>query len=136
MRAAMLLLTITFLIPQRLHAQWQKCAGFMHFGENKGVSLLSRATLPAFDVGGTFEKYWGPVMLRVGLSELIVRYGNAVVNPGLSLTSPQPPSGPLGTRASPMVGLGFAILGATAPGDLRRRPGAVTTTMMLEFLAS
>jgi hypothetical protein len=84
-------------------------AGFMHFSEDKGAVLLNRNTLPAFDVGGTCERYFGPVILRFGLSELIVPYGKAKVIPGLPVTPPPPPPGPLGTRAGPMVGFGFAV---------------------------
>jgi hypothetical protein len=82
-------------------------AGFIHFGKHNGVSLISRSTVPAFDVGGTLERYLGPVVLRVGLSELIVPYGNATASPGPLVTPPPP--GPLGTRASPIVGFGFAV---------------------------
>lgn len=84
-------------------------AGFMHFGTDQGVSLLSRGTVPAFDVGGTFERYLGPVILRFGLGELIVPYGNTKVIPSPLLMPPQAAPGPLGTRASPMVSVGFAI---------------------------
>ena len=55
----------------------QARAGFLHFGNNNGASLLTRNTVPAFDVGGSVERYLGPVILRFGLSELIVPYGNA-----------------------------------------------------------
>jgi hypothetical protein len=84
-------------------------AGFMHFSQDKGVSLLTKDSFPAFDVGGSLERYLGPVILRFGLSELIVPYGNARVSPGPPVTPAQPPPGPLGTRASPMVGVGFAV---------------------------
>src|SRR5215472_15279191 len=39
-------------------------AGFLHFGTSNGASLLNRGTVPAFNVGGTFERYHGPVILR------------------------------------------------------------------------
>jgi hypothetical protein len=87
----------------------QARAGFLHFGNNNGEALLTRNTVPAFDVGGTLERYLGPVVLRCGLSELIVPYGNARVSPGPPVTPPQPLPGPLGSRASPMLGLGFAV---------------------------
>jgi hypothetical protein len=86
----------------------QARAGFLHFGNSNGVSLLTKNTLPAFDVGGTIERYMGPVVLRFGLSELIVPYGNTRVFPSPLVLAP-PQQGGLGTRASPMVGLGFAV---------------------------
>jgi hypothetical protein len=86
----------------------QARAGFLHFNNNNTASLLTRNTVPAFDVGGTLERYLGPVVLRVGLSEQIVAYGNARVSPGPPMP-PQPLPGQLGTRASPLLGLGFAI---------------------------
>jgi len=82
-------------------------AGFLHFGTSNGVSLLNRSTVPAFNVGGTFERYHGPVVLRFDLGELIVAYGNAQATGGL--LGPPPPPGRLGTRASPIAGLGFAV---------------------------
>lgn len=82
-------------------------AGFLHFGTDNGVSLLTRNTVPAFDFRGTFEHYYGPVILRMELGEMIVAYGNAQAFSNVSLGPP--PSGRLGTRASPVVGLGFAI---------------------------
>jgi hypothetical protein len=87
----------------------QARAGFLHFSNSNGASLLTRNTVPAFDVGGSFERYHGPVILRFGLSELIVPYGNAKIPPGPPSTPSQPPPGPLGTRASPMVSFGFAV---------------------------
>ena len=84
-------------------------AGFLHFSNGNGASLLTRDTVPAFDVGGSFERYHGPVILRFGLSELIVPYGSAKIPPGPPSTPPQPQPGPLGTRASPMVSFGFAV---------------------------
>jgi hypothetical protein len=87
----------------------QARAGFLHFSNNNGVFLLNRNTVPAFDVGGCFERYHGPVILRFGLSELIVPYGNAKIPPGPASTPAQPQSGPLGTRVSPMVSFGFAV---------------------------
>jgi hypothetical protein len=83
-------------------------AGFLHFGADKGVSLLTRNTVPAFDVRGTVEHYYGPVILRFELGELIVAYGNAQAASNVSL-GPPPAPGRLGTRASPVVGLGFAV---------------------------
>ena len=50
-------------------------AGFLHFGSDNGVSLLSRNTFPAFDVGGALERYTGPMILRFEMGELIVAYG-------------------------------------------------------------
>src|SRR5215467_11589254 len=82
-------------------------AGFLHFGTSNGASLLNRGTVPAFNVGGTFERYHGPVILRFDLGELIVAYGNAQATQGL--LGPPPPPGRLGTRASPIAGLGFAV---------------------------
>jgi len=87
----------------------QARAGFLHFSNGNGASLLTRNTVPAFDIGGTFERYRGPVILRLGLSELIVPYGSARIPPAPLSTPPQPQSGPLGTRASPMVSFGFAV---------------------------
>jgi hypothetical protein len=84
-------------------------AGFIHFGADHGVTLLTRNTVPAFDVGATFERYSGPAIFRFDLGEMIVSYGNAIVAPGPLLLPPQPPPGRLGTRASPAVGIGFAI---------------------------
>ena len=83
-------------------------AGFLHFGTDQGVTLLTRNTVPAFDVRGTLEHYYGPVILRLELGELIVAYGNAQAIPNLTL-GPPPPPGRLGTRASPVAGLGFAV---------------------------
>ena len=83
-------------------------AGFLHFGADKGVSLLTRNTVPAFDLRGTVEHYYGPVILRLELGELIVGYGNAQAVSNLTL-GPPPPPGRLGTRASPVVGLGFGV---------------------------
>lgn len=83
-------------------------AGFLHFGSDNGVSLLSRNTVPAFDVRGTLEHYHGPVILRLELGEMIVAYGNAQAASNLTLGPPSAP-GRLGTRASPVAGLGFAV---------------------------
>ena len=83
--------------------------GFTHFGSADGVSLLSRNTVPAFEVGGTIENYRGPVVLRFDLGELIVAYGNATVFDSQLVSPPPPPPVRLGTRASPMVGFGFAV---------------------------
>lgn len=87
----------------------QARGGFLHFNNNNEASLLTRNTVPAFDVGGSIERYFGPVILRFGLSELIVPYGNARVPPGPPVTPAQPQPSPLGTRASPMAGFGFAV---------------------------
>jgi hypothetical protein len=87
----------------------QARAGFLHFSNGNGVSLLTRNTVPAFDVGASVERYHGPVILRFGLSELIVPYGSAKLPPDPPSTPPQLQPGPLGTRASPMVSLGFAV---------------------------
>lgn len=83
-------------------------AGFLHFGTDQGVTLLSRNTVPAFDVRGTLEHYSGPVILRLELGEMIVAYGDAQAASNISL-GPPPAPGRLGTRASPVVGLGFAV---------------------------
>lgn len=83
-------------------------AGFLHFGSDNGVTLLTRNTVPAFDVRGTLEHYYGPVILRLELGEMIVAYGNAQAFSNVSLGTP-PALGRLGTRASPVVGLGFAV---------------------------
>jgi hypothetical protein len=86
-------------------------AGFMHFGAAQGGSLITRDTVPAFDVGATIEAYHGPVVLRFDVGEMIVAYGSATVTVtqfGLPSSS-LPPPGRLGTRASPVVGLGFAV---------------------------
>jgi hypothetical protein len=81
--------------------------GFIHFSQDSADAIVTRNNFPAFDLGGTIERYVGPGILRFGLSELIVPYGNARA---LS-TAIGPPvaSGPLGTRATPMVSFGFAI---------------------------
>lgn len=84
-------------------------AGFLHFGAENGATLLTRQTLPAFDVGGTLERYAGPVILRFELGEMIVRYSDATVTSSAPLGTVIPPPGRLGTRASPEVGLGFAF---------------------------
>lgn len=83
-------------------------AGFLHFGTDQGVALLTRNTVPAFDLRGTLEHYYGPVILRFELGELIVAYGNAQAASNITLGAPPAP-GRLGTRASPVVGLGFAV---------------------------
>lgn len=84
-------------------------AGFMHFGEAQGASLLTRNTFPMFDVGGTIERYSGPVILRLELGEQIVAYGNAQLSFGSPMLQPPPPLGRLGTRIGPVLGLGFAV---------------------------
>jgi hypothetical protein len=83
--------------------------GFVHFGSSEGVTLLTRNTVPAFDVGGTLEAYHGPVILRFDIGEMIVAYGNATLSPFQLNLGPPPPPGRLGTRANPVVGFGFAI---------------------------
>lgn len=83
-------------------------AGFLHFATDKGVTLLTGNTVPAFDLRGTLEHYYGPVILRLELGELIIAYGNAQAASRLTLGPPPPPER-LGTRASPVVGLGFAV---------------------------
>lgn len=83
--------------------------GFVHFGSAHGVTLLTKNTVPAFDVGGTLEAYHGPVILRFDLGEMIVAYGNATVSPSQTSLGPPPATARLGTRASPAVGFGFAI---------------------------
>lgn len=83
-------------------------AGFLHFGTDQGVTLLTRNTVPTFDCRGTVEHYYGPVILRLELGELIVAYGNAQASSNVSV-GPPPASGRLGTRASPVVGLGFGV---------------------------
>lgn len=82
-------------------------AGILHFGNDGGVTLLSRKTFPAFDVGGTLERYLGPMIWRFELGELIVPYGNATASPGPYQV--QPPLAPLRTRANPVFGIGFAV---------------------------
>jgi hypothetical protein len=84
-------------------------AGFLHFGTDQGVTLLSRTTFPAFDVGGTVEHYSGPVILRLELGEMIVPYGNATAFPGFPVLPGQPPPPRVGTRAASVLGLGFAV---------------------------
>ena len=83
-------------------------AGFLHFSTDQGVTLITRDTVPAFDLRGTMEHYHGPVILRLELGELIVAYGNAQAASNVSL-GPPPSPGRLGTRATPVVGLGFAV---------------------------
>ena len=87
----------------------QARAGFLHFGSNQGVSLLTPNTVAACNVGGVIERYSGPVILRLDMGEMIVAYGNAQVSPGPPVLPPQAPPGRLGTRASLMVGFGFAV---------------------------
>jgi hypothetical protein len=87
----------------------QARAGFLHFSNGNGASFLTRDTVPAFDLGGLFERYHGPVIVRFGLSELIVPYGNAKIPPGPPSTPLQPQLGPLGTRVTPMVSFGFGV---------------------------
>jgi hypothetical protein len=82
--------------------------GFLHFGNDNGVTLLSRNTVPVFDVGGTLERYVGSVIFRFDLGEMIVPYGSTTTSPG-PFTMPPPPAPPLGTRATPSVGFGIAF---------------------------
>jgi len=83
-------------------------AGFLHFGTDNGQTLLTRTTVPAFDLGGTLEHYAGPVILRLDIGEMVVPYGHVAVSPGPFSVMPLP-SLPLGTRASPSVGFGIAF---------------------------
>ena len=96
-------------MARRASPGYNRVAGTNAIGsdtQEDGVTLLTRNTVPAVEVGGTLEHYSGPVVLRFDLGELIVPYGNA----SLASFSPQlPPPGRLGTQASPIVGLGFAV---------------------------
>lgn len=83
--------------------------GFQHFGTWDGLSLFSRRSFPVAEVGGTFERYRGPVILRLDAGEMIIPYGDATVSPVFRGPASSSPTGPLGTRASLLVGLGFAI---------------------------
>lgn len=84
-------------------------AGFLNFGSDNGLTLLTRNTLPAFDVGATVERYSGPVILRFDLGEMIVPYGNATVFNSAPPQPLQPPPVRLGTRTSVVLGIGFAV---------------------------
>ncbi len=97
-----------------LHAR----GGFVHYSaSNGGLALFSRDTFPALDAGGTLEHYFGStpweqnMVFRVELGALIVPYGNATLIPGPSpvIGSPPPPSGQLGTRVGPVLGLGIGF---------------------------
>jgi len=96
-----------------LHAR----GGFTHYDAGNGTSLLSRNTFPAFDVGGTLERYFGPrpwdrnMVFRLELGALLVPYGNATLlpPPPPAIVIPPGPSGPLGTRVGPVLGLGIAF---------------------------
>ena len=82
--------------------------GFLHFGNDGGATLLTKSTVPAFDVGMTLERYFGPAIFRFDAGEMIVPYGNATL--WQSPLAPQiPPPGPLGTRANPSVEFGIAF---------------------------
>jgi len=83
-------------------------AGFLNFGSWHGQSLLSRTTFPAFELGGTYEHYNGPVVLRFDLGALTIPYGGATVTPNPLAFPPQAP-GRLGTRVSPLASVGFGI---------------------------
>lgn len=84
-------------------------AGFLHFGSDQGLTLLSRNTFPAFDAGGTLEHYSGPVILRLELGEMVVPYGNARAFSGVPVLPSQPQPSLVGTRANPVLGFGFAV---------------------------
>lgn len=86
-------------------------AGFVHFGSIDGLSVVSRTTVPIFDLGGTLEHYHGPLILRFELGELFTAYGSAIVPPPpppVIVFPPGPPK-PLGTRANPVLGFGVAF---------------------------
>lgn len=93
--------------------------GFLRYVNENGTSLLTRNYFPAFNVGGTFEQYFGPIrrsgesnlFFRLEFGALIVRYGSATVIPSASPTigSPPPASGPLGTRIGAVGGLGIGV---------------------------
>ncbi|HET7152022.1 MAG TPA: outer membrane beta-barrel protein [Candidatus Acidoferrum sp.] len=94
-----------------LHAR----GGFTHYDAANGALLISRNTFPAFDVGGTLEGYFGArpwernMVFRLELGALIVPYGNATLlpPPPPAILIPPGPSGPLGTRVGPVLGLGI-----------------------------
>ncbi|HET7258517.1 MAG TPA: hypothetical protein VFI75_02270 [Candidatus Acidoferrum sp.] len=99
-----------------LHAR----GGFVNYSRaNGGQPLFSRDTFPAFDVGGTLENYFGSfpnswkknMVFRLEVGALIVPYGRATLTPSSSpsIGSSPPPSGPLGTRVGPVLGLGIGI---------------------------
>lgn len=99
-----------------LHAR----GGFVNYSRaNGGRPLFSRNTFPAFDVGGTLENYFGSfrnpweknMVFRLEVGALIVPYGRATLTPSSSplIGSPPPPTGPLGTRVGPVLGLGMGI---------------------------
>lgn len=88
-----------------LHAR----GGFVNFGAYNGNSLLTRKTFPAAEFGGTVENYFGPVILRVDVGGMIIPYGNATVSPAFFNVAPSSHPAPLGTRASSLVSLGFAV---------------------------
>jgi hypothetical protein len=93
--------------------------GFLHYINANGTSLLSRNSFPAFNVGGTFEQYFGPIrrpgdtnmVFRLEFGALIVPYGSATIIPSSSPTigTPPPPSGQLGTRVGAVAGLGIGF---------------------------
>jgi len=83
-------------------------AGFLHFGNDGGATLLTKNTLPAFDVGMTLERYSGPAIFRFDIGEMIVPYGNTTLFQSPSVIQ-IPPAGPLGTRANPTVEFGIAF---------------------------
>jgi hypothetical protein len=97
-----------------LHAR----GGFVHYSPSSGAPpLFSRDTFPALDAGGTLEHYFGSrpweqnMVFRVELGALIVPYGSATLISGPSpvIGSPPPPSGQLGTRVGPVLGLGIGF---------------------------
>ncbi|PYT92105.1 MAG: hypothetical protein DMG36_16325 [Acidobacteria bacterium] len=93
--------------------------GFLHYVNANGTSLLSRTSFPAFNVGGTFEQYFGPIrrsggtnmVFRLEFGALIVPYGSATIIPSSSPTigSSPAPTGPLRTRVGPVLGLGIGF---------------------------
>jgi hypothetical protein len=88
-----------------LHAR----GGFVNFGSSDGNSLLTRRTFAAAEFGGTVENYYGPLILRLDVGGMIIPYGNARLSPAFLTAPSSTRAGPLGTRASSLVGLGFAI---------------------------
>jgi hypothetical protein len=114
----------TFLMGVRAGQRVEDCGfflhargGFLHY--DNSTSSLSRNSFPAFDLGGTLEFYegaarqrWGGSMVfRLEMGALIVPYGNATIIPSDSSTigSPPPPTGSLGTRVGPIIGLGIGF---------------------------
>jgi hypothetical protein len=83
--------------------------GFLHYGSDNGVTVLTRSTVPTFDIGGTLERYIGPMILRFDLGEMIVPYGSTTTSNGPFTMPPPPPAPPLGTRVNLSVGFGIAF---------------------------